>query len=181
MMAGDGEKITLQKMSDSNWAIRKQRIEAFLRAKELWDIVNGSETSPASGNERALTEWTKKWNKAVNFQYSSLQSEVSYVIEDISEDNPAAIRRALKRHFEERTTSRKLPALSRLKELKMDENCSVQHHFRKHKKTIAGLRKLELHLPEELVVGADPVYGYSERSSCISQIFEENVNKSFDK
>ena len=37
-------------------------------------------------------------------------------------------------------------------ELKMDENGSVQNHLRKYKEIIADLRKLELHLPEELVL-----------------------------
>ena len=50
MMATDGEKITVEKLSDSNWAILRKRMKACLRAKELWDIENGSEISPASGN-----------------------------------------------------------------------------------------------------------------------------------
>ena len=139
-MAEDSEKITLEKLSDSNWAIWRKRMKAFLRAKELWDIVNGSEISPASGNEGALTEWTKKRNKAVNFLYSSVQSEVFYVIEDVSEDDPAAIWKALEGHFEQRTTSRKLHTLRQLMELKMDENGSVQNHLRRHKEIIADLR-----------------------------------------
>ena len=151
-MAEDGEKITLEKLSDSNWSIWRKRMKAFLRAKELWDIVEGNETPPASGSDRATTDWIKKRNKAVNFLYSSVQSEVFYIIEDVSEDDPAAIWRALEGHFEQRTTSRKLHTLKQLMELKMDENGSVQNHLRKHKEIIAELRKLELHLPEELVV-----------------------------
>ena len=99
-MAEDGEKITLEKLSDSNWAIWRKGMKAFLRAKELWDIVNGSNISPASRKYRAMTEWRMKRNKAVNFLYSSVQSEVFYLIEDISEDDPAAIWRALEGNFE---------------------------------------------------------------------------------
>ena len=139
-MAEDGEKITLEKLSDSNCSIWRKRMKAFLRAKELWDIVDGSETLPATGNDRALTEWISKRNKAVNFLYSPVQSEVFYVIEDISEDDPAAIWRALEGHFEQRTTSRELHTLKQLMELKMDENGSVQNHLRKHKEIIADLR-----------------------------------------
>ena len=151
-MAEDGEKTTLEKLSDSNWAIWRKRMKAFPRAKELWDIVNGSEISPASGNEGELTEWTKKRNKAVNFLYSSVQSEVFYVIEDISDDDPSAIWTALEGNFEQRTTSRKLYTLRQLMELKMDENGYVQNHLRKQKEITADLRELELHLLEELVV-----------------------------
>ena len=93
--------------------------------KELWDRVSGSEISPVSGNERALTKWTKKQNKAVTFLYSLVQSEVFYVIEDISEDDPAAIWKALEGHFEQRTTSWKLHTLPQLMGVKVDENGSV--------------------------------------------------------
>ena len=37
-------------------------------------------------------------------------------------------------------------------ELKMDENGCAQTHLRKHKEIIADLRKLDMHLQEELVV-----------------------------
>ena len=70
-------------------------MKAILRAKELWDIVDGSETLPVSGNDRARTKWIKKRNKDINFLYSSVKIEVFYIIEDISEDDPVAIWRPL--------------------------------------------------------------------------------------
>ena len=103
--------------------------------------MDGSETFPASGNNRTRTEWNKKQNKALN---CSVQSEVFHIVKDTNEDDQAADWRAMKGNLEKRTTSRHFNTLKQLMEPKKDEYGSVQKHFREHKEIIADIQKVEL-------------------------------------
>ena len=52
----------MQLLNQSNYKVRKTCIESYLVGKDLWDVVNGNDTSPPS-DESENSSAFKKWKQ----------------------------------------------------------------------------------------------------------------------
>ena len=65
-MAGSStdEKWTIEKLSGANWSTWKFQMKHLLLAKELWGMVDGTETLAEDAATTARSEFQKKSQKA---------------------------------------------------------------------------------------------------------------------
>jgi len=74
-MAVAEEKWQIDKLSKNNWATWKFQIKYCLMAKNLWEIVDGTETLADGASQQQRQEFRKRRNKAAAVIVTSVKPE----------------------------------------------------------------------------------------------------------
>ena len=77
----------IARLNNHNYQSWRSRIRSYLEGQDLWEVVNGSDTTPPE-NAEALRKWKIKAGKAMYVLKSTIEDELLGRIKD--EDTPKA-------------------------------------------------------------------------------------------
>lgn len=73
----------MAKLNNYNYAIWRTRVRSYLQGQDLWEVVDGSETTaPSAENAEALRKWRIKAGKARYVLESTIEDDLLVHIED---------------------------------------------------------------------------------------------------
>lgn len=145
-MAGSEDRFSVEKLTSNNYATWKFHAKHVLIAKELFDIVDGSEKEPTTGAE-AKAEFKKRKQKAFSLLALTVSSELVYLISDCEEPDDAWTR--LQKHFERNTVANKLFLKKQYFRSLMKEGDPVLSHIKHMKELTDKLAAIKAPISEE--------------------------------
>ena len=150
VMAVAEEKWQIDKLSTNNYnlATWKFQIKYCLMAKNLWEIVDGTETLADGASQQQRQEFRKRRNKAAAVIVTSVKPELCYLLTSC-DDDPHDMWEALRQHFERDTTVNKVFLKKQLVMLKMQEGTPVQDHLRRMKELTDRLASINAAVDDE--------------------------------
>lgn len=141
------DKWTIDKLNGSNWTTWKFQMKHLLLGRELWSVVDGSETLADGAGAEAQSSFDKKCQKALSTLVLSISSSQLYLI--TSFDKPKDAWSALCSHFERNTLANKLFLKKRFFRMEMKEGTSVEKHLKSMKELSDQLATLGSVITEE--------------------------------
>ena len=117
-MAGLDEKWYAEKLGGSNWTTWKFQMKHLLRAKGLWQVVEGTEVQPKEA--QAAAEFQKKSEKALATIVLGISSSKLYLT--TSCECPKNAWNVLKQHFERDSLANKLFLKNQYFRMEMRQN-----------------------------------------------------------
>jgi hypothetical protein len=138
----------IDKLNGTNYHPWSVQIRHILKERELFGIVDGSDTTPAFSGTGPPTEahvakvsdFDKKVMKACSILVSTITPSLITYIEEL--DDPAEIWKVLKERYSPRTQSTLLQTVSEFASIRMLEGESMEKHLQKMQ---ALKRRLEKH------------------------------------
>jgi hypothetical protein len=123
------EKLPIEKLDSGNWISWKFQMKHLLMARDLWTVVDGSESLPTG--ERELNEYSRRVQKAMATLVLSVTSSKLYLI--TSCETPKDVWSNLRGHFEKDSLTNKIYLKKQYFRLEMKAGSSVEAHLKKMK------------------------------------------------
>ena len=141
------DKWSIDKLDSSNWITWKFQIKHLLLAKDLWGIVDGTETLQENASAQQQTDFNKKSQKAFSTIVMSINSSQLYLITSCEE--PARAWTALRNHFERDTLVNKLMLKKQYFRMEMKDGTSIEAHIKSMKELTDRLAAINAPIAEE--------------------------------
>ena len=148
-MAGSStdEKWTIEKLNGANWSTWKFQMKHLLLAKELWGVVNGTETLAEDAAATARSDFEKKTQKAFSTLVLAIGTSQLYLV--TSCETPKDAWDALRSHFERNTLANKLFLKKRFFRMEMKEGATIESHLKEMKELSDQLSAIDAPITEE--------------------------------
>ena len=148
-MAGSStdEKWTIEKLNGANWSTWKFQMKHLLLAKELWGMVDGTETLAEDAATTARSEFQKKSQKAFSTLVLAIGTSQLYLV--TSCETPKDAWDALRSHFERNTLANKLFLKKRFFRMEMKEGTTIENHLKEMKELSDQLSAIDAPITEE--------------------------------
>lgn len=135
-MDSGGDRWSIDKLNHNNYQTWKFQIKHLLKAKDLYNIVDGSETAPAAAAEANVkARYQQRYNMAFSTIVLSVSTELLYLITDTEE--PTTAWKKLQNHFERNTLANKLFLKKKYFRTVMKEGTPISNHL-KYMKDLTG-------------------------------------------
>ena len=141
------EKWTIEKLNGANWSTWKFQMKHLLLAKELWGVVDGSETLAEGATAAVRSEFQKRSQKAFSTLALAIVTSQLYLV--TSCETPKDAWDALRSHFERNTLANKLFLKKRFFRMEMNEGTTVEKHLRDMKELSDELAAIGAPVTEE--------------------------------
>ena len=126
VMASDDKVPSIDKLNDSNWPVWKLQMTAYLQAKELWGLVDGSVVRPENGAEnQALAQFIVREARVNSILLQTVSTSQLHIIARSELVTPRQKWNELVETFDRASLSNKLQLLSQLLDLKMRSDQTV--------------------------------------------------------
>ena len=100
----EAESLNFEQLTDRNWGTWKKRMKVFLRARDLWGLVDGSLSEPAGASadanaagiaeaDRLRKDCQKRRDKTVDYLYRTISSDVFYLVARLQYDRQRRTRK----------------------------------------------------------------------------------------
>ena len=148
-MAGSStdEKWTIEKLNGANWSTWKFQMKHLLLAKELWELVNGTETLAEDAAATVRSDFEKKAQKAFSTLVLAIGTSQLYLV--TSCETPKDAWEALRSHFERNTLANKLFLKKRFFRMEMKEGATIESHLKEMKELSDQLSAIDAPITEE--------------------------------
>ena len=103
----------------------------------LWNIVNGTETAPAGGDEDRRRKFAARKDRALPTIVLSIEPSLLHLIGD--PEDPIVVWKKLADQFQKKTWANKLELRCKLHALRLRDGDSVQEHIKAMTETFDGL------------------------------------------
>ena len=131
VMASDDKLPSIDKLNDSNWPVWKLQMTAYLQAKELWGLVDGSVVRPENGAEnQALAQFIVREARVNSILLQTVSTSQLHIIARSELVTPRQKWNELVETFDRASLSNKLQLLSQLLDLKMRSDQTVDVYFK---------------------------------------------------
>ena len=141
------EKWTIEKFNGANWSTWKFQMKHLLLAKELWGMVDGTETLAEDATAAARTEFQKRSQKAFSTLVLAIGTSQLYLV--TSCETPKDAWDALRSHFERNTLAKKLFLKKRFFRIEMKERSTIETHLKQMKELSDQLAAIGAPVTEE--------------------------------
>ena len=141
------EKWTFDKLNGSNWATWKFQMKHLLLAKELWSVVDGSETLAEGAEPAVRSNYEKKCQKAFSTLALAIGTSQLYLVTSCTQPKDAWD--TLSNHFERNTLANKLFLKKRFFRMEMKVGTSIEKHLKSMKELSDQLAALGSPITEE--------------------------------
>ena len=141
------DKWSIDKLDSSNWMTWKFQIKHLLLAKDLWGVVDGTETLQENASAQQRTDFNKKSQKAFSTIVMSINLSQLYLITSCEE--PARAWKALRNHFERDTLVNKLMLKKQYFRMEMKDGTSIEAHIKSMKELTDRLAAINTLIAEE--------------------------------
>ncbi len=130
---------SIDKLNGSNWPIWKMQISNYLLARDLWDLIDGTEVAPVQDANAAETEevfaartkaYRVKTARVMSILSQTISTSYLHLIVLSSVTTPRQAWQALVGQFERPSLSNKLMLKSQLFGYKMAPNVSIEDHLK---------------------------------------------------
>jgi len=126
----------VEKLTAENYHSWKFSMKMLLIGKDLWDIVNGTETLSESANATERNKFKKRENLALANVWLSIITNLQIYVR--SAESAKAAWENLSKHFEQKSLSRKILYRRKLYSARMEIGTSVINHIN-YIKTLSAL------------------------------------------
>ena len=123
-MGSNEEVYRAAKLTSENYDHWKFSIKMMLIAKDLWEIVEGSEVLPEEATHKQQQEFRKRVNKSLSLICLSVSDNLQIYVRNAKSGKEAWD--SLQNHFEEKTLSRKVGLHQKLYSARM-EGTMIDH------------------------------------------------------
>ena len=144
-MASGEEKFSVDKLNSKNYSTWKFKLTHYLIAKDLWGVVDGSETEPTEATVKA--QYEKKLKQAMSLIVFSVSDNLMYLITTCK--SPKEAWDILQGHFERNTLTNRLFLKKQYFRAVMPEGASVEQHIRYMKEQTDKLAAVDDVMTEE--------------------------------
>ena len=122
----------IDKLNDSNWPIWKLQMTAYLQAKELWGLIDGSNVRPEDNaqNQEALARFIVRESRVNSILLQTVSTSQLHIIARSDLLTPRQKWNELVQTFDRASLSNKLQLLSQLLDLKMKSDQTVDAYFK---------------------------------------------------
>ena len=122
----------IDKLNDSNWPIWKLQMTAYLQAKELWGLIDGSNVRPEDNaqNQEALARFIVREARVNSILLQTVSTSQLHIIARSDLLTPRQKWNELVQTFDRASLSNKLQLLSQLLDLKMKSDQTVDAYFK---------------------------------------------------
>ena len=143
------DKWSIDKLDSSNWMMWKFQIKHLLLAKDLWGVVDGTETLQENASAQQRTDFNKKSQKAFSTRVNimSINSSQLYLITSCEE--PARAWTALRNYFERDMLVNKLMLKKHYFRMEMKDGTSIEAHIKSMKELTDRLAAINAPIAEE--------------------------------
>ena len=142
------DKFNIDRLDNTNYQAWKFQMKHLLRAKELYDIVEGIETPPAAdADARVKSLYQSRVNIAFSTIALSISTDLIYLISDT--EDPVDAWNKLRNHFERDTLANKLFLKKQYFRSTMQEGTSVSDHLKYMKGLTDKLAAIKAPITEE--------------------------------
>jgi len=129
-MASDDKLPSVDKLNESNWPIWKLQMTAYLQAKDLWGLVDGSVVRPENGaDNQALAGYIVREARVNSILLQTVSTSQLHIIARSELATPRQKWNELVQTFDRALLSNKLQLLSQLLDLKMRSDQTVDAYF----------------------------------------------------
>ena len=125
------EKWTIEKLNGANWSTWKFQMKQLLLAKELWGMVDGTETLAADAEAAVRTEFQKKSQKEFSMLVLVIGTSQLYLV--TSCETPKDTWDVLRSHYERNTLAKKLFLKKRFVQMEVKEGTTIENHLKEMK------------------------------------------------
>ena len=144
-MAGLNEKWSAEKLDGSNWTTWKFQMRHLLRAKGLWQVVEGTEVQPEEA--QAAAEFQKKSEKALATIVLGISTSKLYLT--TSCECPKNAWNVLKQHFERDSLANKLFLKKQYFRMEMRDRTLIEDRLKQMKELTDKLAAVGAPISEE--------------------------------
>ena len=74
---------SIEKLNEYNYRDWRTYMKSYLRGQDLWDVVDGDDTSPPRDNAQALKKWNIKAGKVLYAIQTTIDKNLLSRIEDM--------------------------------------------------------------------------------------------------
>ncbi len=144
------DRLHIDRLTADTWAHWKLQLRLYLRAKNLWGIVNGDEEQPQNPQEAAA--WEQRENQAMAVVGLSVDRSLLYLIEAC--ETSAQCWDVLRRHFERTAGASVYHLLAQLFDLRMAPGISMEQHIKNFQELCSKLTAVNLEIQQQIRVTA---------------------------
>ena len=153
MATREERSFTLTKLDgDSNWLTWKWQMKLHLTDKDLFGVVDGTETLDEGASEKKKLEHQKKKSKAMSAIGLSVGSKVALIIRGL--EDPQVAWKKLEGHFELNTAMTRLYQRQKYYSIRMAEGSSAEKHLEEMMGLAERLQSMGAELSQEEQVSA---------------------------
>ena len=151
VMALDGtNNLRVEKLTSENYLHWKFNMKMYLMSKDLWEIVEGTETLPQGANQQQQQKFKKRVNQALASISLSVSTSVQLYVRKCKSGKEAWD--ALANHFEEKTLCRKVFLHRKLYSLRMSSETTMVDHVNSVRNIADQLESLDDAVSEKYLV-----------------------------
>ena len=129
--SSDNKLPSIDKLNESTWPIWKLQMTAYLQAKELWGLVDGSVVRPENGaDNQALAGYRVREARVNSILLQTVSTSQLHIIARSELATPRQKWNELVQTFDRASLSNKLQLLSQLLDLTMRSDQTVDGYFK---------------------------------------------------
>ena len=149
-MSSTEETFRIEKLTADNYANWKFQMQMLLIGKNLWEIVEGTETLPTEANQQQRQDFRKRSNKALSLICLSVSTNLNFYVRSAKTGKEAW--ESLQNHFEEKTLARKVSLHTKLFAVKFDGSVTMAEHVNNIRTIADQLAALDKEIDESFLV-----------------------------